>query len=176
VFELSEQKVTIAKYQPKAQKRNGEFEQSANLNFVLNTSADILAQFHPTLRSWLYDKDRGPRDGDDLVQQGSERLRFDNLGGPLHITDEMIGATLVIKHGLGGRSDLTLDGCKVHKLAVHPQDGGTVIVAFQVQCKPDEKQAGKLYGMQRTEQEISLTPPDPTSVPGPIETAAANAP
>lgn len=41
----------------------------------------------------------------------------------------------------------------------HCTEGGTVQLTFRVRCKPDEKQAGRIYTLQQRELEITLTPP-----------------
>jgi hypothetical protein len=134
-----------------------------DLRFSVNVSAAMLACFHPTLRWSLYEKREA--DGGDLADQGHEcpNLRYKNLA-PLGWHYEGAGYELSVSHGIGATPPIMLPDCKVNKIAIDPQEGGTVIIGFRVQCElPGEETAGKLCFLAGQPVEITLDPPDPVA-------------
>lgn len=88
-------------------------------------------------------------------------LRFPSMGG-LKWAKDLVGYTMVIEHGLGGASDITLLDCKVNNFKIDPKEGGTVEVKFRVQCSTslDERTLGKLSLLIQNEVPIMLTAPE----------------
>lgn len=159
-FELDHQSGIMVNFNPRAEKHGEDPKPAADLRFSLNMASANLAMLDPTLRSFLFHK--SSEASNDLADQGSDApdLRFPKLVGPLEWNLEMVGATLTIHHGIGGRSDLVLQGVDVNKFTLDPQQGGTVIVGFRVHGHPSEQQNGKLSYMISKDVEISLEPPE----------------
>lgn len=159
-FELSRANALLISFNPRAEKHGEDPQPAADLRFALNLPSSDLAMLDPTLRSLLFCKD--PDRPSDLADQGTEtpHLRFSKLRGPLEWEHEIIGAQLVVHYGTGGKSDIVIEGCNVNKFSIDPQEGGTVIFGFRVQCHPTEHQNGKLSYMIQKDLEISLAPPE----------------
>jgi hypothetical protein len=162
-FELSNQESKLTSYNPRAELHGEEPEPAADISFILNLPSEQLAMFAPTLRGMLYCKKDASEDN-DLANQASRasaepNLRFPKLGA-LSWSEELVGATLTIDHGLGGKnSDIVLEGCTVKKFKIDPQEGGTCIVSFQVQGHPGERECGKLSMLVGRDVEITIEPP-----------------
>ena len=86
-------------------------------------------------------------------------LRFPQAS-PIKWDEDLEDYTVTIHHGLGGRSDVILGGCKVNGFVLEMKEGGTVALTCRVQCKPDEKQSGRLCMLVQTDCDISLAPPE----------------
>jgi hypothetical protein len=143
-FELENQKAKLANFNARSELNGEDRAPAADVKLEMALTADDLAMFSPELRACLYD--------------GSNKLRNPQLGGPLSWESEIVGATMIIHFGLGGKSDVIIDGCVVNGFKLTPQDGGTVIASVRVQCHPSEKEAGRLYSLVQAEVEVSLKP------------------
>lgn len=112
---------------------------AADLEFVLNQSADVLAFFAPTLKAHLFDEK-------SLDLADGMALRYPNMHYPITFDREMTGATVELDLGL--KNPMVFHDCSVNKFRVTPMAGGSVVLSIRVQCKPEEDQAGKLYMLQ----------------------------
>lgn len=159
-FELARTSALLTSFNPRAEKHGEDPQPAADLRFAMNLPSSDLAMLDPTLRSLLFCKDPDRRG--DLADQGTEapHLRFSKLKGPLDWEHDIVGAQLTVHYGTGGKSDIVIEGCNVNKFSIDPQEGGTVIFGFRVQCHPTEQQNGKLSYMIQTNVEVSLTPPE----------------
>lgn len=157
-FALANQSATLTSFNPRSEQHGDEPQPAADLKFAVAMESALLAMLDPELRHALYCK-RADVDN-DLADQAHEapNLRFPKLDA-LRWKHEIIGARLIVHHGLGGISDLVIDGCNVNKFSVDAQEGGTVIVGFRVQCKPNELTCGKLCLLIGEDVEITLEPP-----------------
>ena len=151
-LELNNTVATFDNYNPRTEKNGPDRVPACDLNFSIVQSADVLAFFSPTLKSHLFDTE-GPKDLADGM-----RLRYPDMGYPLHHDGEMTGVRFEIDSGIKG--PMVFPDSKITKFRYTPMEGGSVIVEFQVQCKPDEKQAGKLYTLQAQNLTVSLIPAD----------------
>jgi hypothetical protein len=157
MFDLNEQAVTFANFNARTE-LNGETRKPASdISCRAQLPNKVLDMFYPGLLGMLYERPKNP----DLVEQGSAEgftaLRMPLLGLPLDWDLVLDNRTLTIHYGLGDdKSNLVLPECKVHKFKITPQNGGTVLVAWQISAHPDAKQAGWLYDHQTTEIVISL--------------------
>lgn len=159
MFELSKTKAKVVDFNPRAELHGNDGKLAGDIKFSVVLSADILAHFDPTLRSFLFHKRAGVQD--DLANEAHDapNLRFPQMTVPVKWEMELVGAELTIHHGLGGRSDIVLSGCKVNAFALEPKEGGSVIVGFRVQAPLDEKIAGKLCALIQESPEITIEPP-----------------
>jgi hypothetical protein len=157
-FSLTNQKAKLASLNTRAEVSGPDKVPAADLRFSINVPSDALAGFAPTLRGHLYCKNG---DGGDLANQSHDapNLRYPRLGA-LPWSGDIMGATLTVHHGLGGKSDLVLADAKVNRFVIEPQEGGTCIVKFRVQAHPGDREVGRLYNMIQREVDISLEGPD----------------
>lgn len=123
-------KAKLIDVNPRSERHGDELVPAIDLRFQLDIGNHILATYHPELLEWLYhEAAQGQLPG---VQPNAEKaaLRFPQLGQPLHWKDESVGNALTIDYGIGGESNVTLAGGKVHKHVITAKEGGTVSVAF----------------------------------------------
>lgn len=146
-LDLTEASGTLDNLNCRTEKAGNEKFPAADLRLTVPQSADVLAHFSPTLKHFLFDEN-GPRDLADGLA-----LRDPHMQYPLARDEEMTGAEVSIAYGVG--KPLTFTDCKVNAFRITPMEGGSVVLAFRVQCRPDEKQIGKLYQLQ--EQAITVT-------------------
>lgn len=123
---------------------------AADLKISTPQGADVLSEFSPTLKAFLFDESQ-PKDLADGI-----RIRDAHLQYPLSRDEEMTGATVKIGFGVG--KPMELSDCKVNAFKLTPMDGGTVVVGFRVQCRPTPEQVAKLYQLQESGVEFTLTP------------------
>lgn len=157
-------------FHSRSNKHGNERVPAATLQLTFRTSNDVLSEFSPELKSSLY---RRPHPGEGDMADDADirlddpnylpRLKFPNMKNKVSIDDKIVGATVTVHHGIGGKSDLVLDECLVDKFSFDPQDGGTVVVSLNVACDPSTSQAGELHGKQDQDVFITITPPDADS-------------
>lgn len=138
-LQLSAAPAVFSNFNTRTEKSGPDEVPAADLEFTVNQSADVLAFFSPTLKSYLFDEKSL-----DLAE--GMALRYPNLHYPLSFDREMTGATVKIETGVG--KPMEFADVKVNKIRITPMTGGAVQLQIRVQCKPDEKQAGRLYMMQ----------------------------
>ncbi len=124
---------------------------AADLKLSLATSADVLAHFHPDLKMSMFTT--GPK---DLLGDTGLAVRDNHKVYPEGRDEEMTGATVKIGYGVG--EPMVFGEAKVNSFRLTPQDGGSVIVAFRVQCRPSPEQVAKLYTLQETGVELTIEP------------------
>lgn len=72
---------------------------------------------------------------------------------------EIVGATLIVHYGTGGKSDIVLEDCTIDGFVLEAMEGGSVVITFRAKCNPDEKAVGKLSRLMGGEIEFSLSSP-----------------
>lgn len=160
-FELDAKEAKLTSYTPRRELHGEDPKPAASLAFAINLDASALAMFSPTLRSSFFYKasDEGRGDMVDKIADAAD-LRYPEIEKPFKWTKEIIGAELVIDHGLGGKSNIKLPSCDVDNFSIHPMQGGQAIVTFSVACHPDKKQSGDLAFLIGETVKITLDPPD----------------
>lgn len=148
-LELTNAKAFINSFNPRAEKNGEDTRLAGDISITVATNADILAEFAPALKSFLFD----PNGLKDLAD-GSP-LRFPAIPS-IHWDDEMTGAAFSLNVGVG--KPVEFNEAKVNKFSIEPIAGGSVKLSFRVQVHPDEKQAGKLASFIQSEVDISLVP------------------
>lgn len=158
-FDLEQQECVLENFNPRREIHGEDPQPASDLKFIANLSADVLALFSPTLRFCLFHK-VGAADDPDMINRITERpnLRFPKLK-PLGWDDEMVGAHVTVDHGLGGKSDLNFEDCKVNNFTIEPAEGGRFTLTFRVQCHPGEREAGKLYLAQGQKVTVTIKSP-----------------
>lgn len=158
MFHLNEHEVRMVNVNVRPELHGEEAVTAVDLKIEAKMPNNILFEFDPSLKLILYVKDPNP----ELIDQPEHltKLRFPQIGYPIKWDEEIIGAKAVFHLGVSGkRSDVTLEMCDVNEFRFEPQEGGTVVVTFRIQTKPDEKQLGKLGMMAGCDVILSVVPP-----------------
>lgn len=163
VFTLEEQNASLISKSDRIEHHGEEKRLACDLDFSIEVANTALALFAPALRSCLYQRDQGAQvelPGTEDPQH-TPSLRFPALGSLKWGAGELIGAELRF-HGVNKKSDVVFDETKIHKYKIQCKEGGTVIITFQAQVRPDEHQAGRLSKfLQDKVCQITVTPPPP---------------
>ena len=158
MFGLQQQKAKLSNVNLRSELHGDEHKLAVDLTFEATVSNDVLIEFHPSLKSALYEK------GDDVQGELLDdktylpALRFTNLGMPLKWNSELKAYEVVIHHGIGGPSDIKMIDCQVDSFRFDCKDGGSVGVKFRVIAHPTQQQVGVMSGMIQQDIDISLTP------------------
>lgn len=157
-FEIERQQVLLSNFNARSEVHGEEREPAADLKFEMTATNDILSEFDPDLKSSLFRRANETGDQQDLMPDPRPgylpKLRFPNMG-EFAWSEKMVGMVLTIHLN---RTELTMGDCKVDGFRFEPIDGGNVAMTFRVQCKPDERQGGKLYTLIQQKVEITLRP------------------
>ena len=151
-LELDKATATLQSLNLRTEKHGEQNVPAADIDVSVARSADVLAEFSPTLKDFIFDP-AGPRDLAEGLPIRDKHLKY-----PLHRDEEMTGATVLIGYGVG--EPMRIADAKVSKFRITPHEGGGVVVEFRVQCKPEPEQIAKLYTLQASQIEISLKPVD----------------
>jgi len=158
MLSLDRQQAKLVNLNARAEKHGEDPVPAADLKFAFDAPNDILSEFDAALKSSLYGKDDSGQG--ELVDTPGHlpRLRFPKLG-VLKWDAKIVGATLIVHHGIDEKSDIVLEGVDVDGFSFECKDGGTVTVGLRAQCHPDERQVGKLFQHIQDDVEITLEPP-----------------
>lgn len=139
---------------------------AADLNLSFKLPNDRLAYFHPTLKHSLYEKDDAAQG--ELMDDPHHltKLRFPQMKNSIKWDWSGIGYTLRVAVGISNKDDVIIGDCKVVKPEIDPQDGGTIILDIQVQCRPAPGQLGQLSEMLSNDILVTLTAPEASDVSG----------
>ena len=149
---MTKGKCTHVNFRPENHGDEPQMAVDININFNLpNTALDM---FDPELRKALYFSQAGDSGQSDIegVDKILPNFKFPSLKVPFGWEAQLTGFTLEIDYGLGdeGDSNLRLEMCKVGKFKLTPAEGGTVIIACQIQNNTDRldtDMCGKLSGL-----------------------------
>lgn len=158
-FELDRAKALITSINPAPKFAGDEKKPAGKMGIRVDLTNDCLSMFHPTLKHMLFCADQ-PANADRAEQATTDDKFIRFLEIPtIHFAGEVIGAKVIIHQGINEKSDIALELCSVDKFVIEPKNGGTATVSCRVQFHPDEKQAGKLWGLIGTNIEISIEAP-----------------
>ena len=143
MFEITQSNVSLVHKNDRLEKHGDEDVLACDLNFQWETDNGALAMFAPDLRSLLYKKQDSQG---ELINDPSHltALRFPALAPLKWVAGDLHGAKLLFHVGVSDKSNVLLEDVRVGKYRIEAKEGGTVVISFQAQCKPDEKQSGKL--------------------------------
>lgn len=158
MFRLVNHPATLSSYNPRAEQHGERPTPAADLKFEANLPSTVLDHFDPLLRAVLFHKAEEARGLLDAAHD-APNLRFPKLGGPLKWSNEFAGYALRIHLGTSEKSHLVINDCDLNAITFTPQEGGTVVVTFRIQCHPDEKQSGKLAMLVANRVDVTLSPP-----------------
>jgi hypothetical protein len=133
------------------------------LFFSATMSNHCLTMFDGYLRSACYAKASGAppqQQGLEGVEPVTDMPSLTAIGealGQFGWHGELTGCLLCIDHGMGGKSDIELDDCKVSNYRIQCKEGGTVIIKFKVEA-PDVAEIvfGKLSKLKSQDVKITL--------------------
>lgn len=161
-------KVKLVDANPRSELHGKDLVPAIDLKFSMDCANDALSEFDGFLLHLLYKKAEGaesePAQGQlDGVAPVSNlpNLRFPKLKMPLGWDAEATGYELVIDHGMGGRSNLVLGGCKIDGFKFDCKEGGTVTISWRLQAsKIADKEMGKLCALIQHDLDITLVGPE----------------
>ena len=172
MFEMTEANVELVHKVERKEKHWEEEVLACDLNFKWETSNGVLAMFAPELRHSLYKK---PSDGQAELPGTDDpdhltALRFPAMAPIKWLAGDLTGGLLTFHTGV--KSMVKIDITRLHKFKLDPKEGGTVVVYFQIQCRPNEQQSGKLSKFYTDGAcTITVTPPP---APGDLQQEDAN--
>lgn len=155
MFALEKTRAKLTQINPRTEKHGDQDVPAADLKIQMTDGNGILSHFHPTLRSFLYEKEDGQLEGVEALTQ----RRFGSLIERLRLDHKIIGAEVVIGFGLGGASDICLGPVDVDGFAVELMEGGSVCLTYRVKATPTGEQIKSLYQVLGGEIDITVTPP-----------------
>lgn len=149
-LELEKATATLENFNPRTEKNGTDRVPAASLKFSMALGADVLAFFAPDLKARLFET------SSDLAGE-LLKVRDTHMVYPAERDEEMYGATLLIEYGVG--EPIKLPEALVKDFRLTPMEGGSVIVGFTVNCKPDAwKDVPRLYLAQGQGCTITLEP------------------
>ena len=151
--------------------KNREPDQNpgAALSFSMELANHHLSYFDGSLKSFLYTKSAATSSTPkqkalEGVEEVSDLPNLTQAGaklGKLHWNHELTGYSLVIDHGMGGKSNLSLEDCTLSAFRITPKEGGTIVLDFLLESQDvPEKVFGKLATLKNREVSITLTAPE----------------
>jgi hypothetical protein len=153
----------VVNVKPRRERHGEDDVPAVDLKLRWEAPNDVLSLFDGHLLYALYrggDAPEAPElDGVEPIS-ALPFLRFPKML-PIKWDEEQTGCTLTIDHGMGGKSNMKLQDCKVNHFRLDCKEGGTVIVEFRVQTnKADEKQMGRLCSLIGQDIEATFAPPE----------------
>lgn len=137
---------------------------AVDLKFELTSANHLLDEIDDQLKPMLYmagdegDEDQPELDGVEPITD-MPFLRCADLE-PVQFKKEYAGYSLVIDHGLGGDSNVSIGLCEVNKMVFEPLEGGSLKTTFRVQASNISADViGKLGVLVKHEVQITLLPP-----------------
>jgi len=158
MFCITEGKVELVHKNERMEKHGDEDKLACDLKFAWSTTNGDLAMFAPDLRHALYKRADSAQGELDPDPEHLTALRFPDMDPFRWSGGELIGGSLTFHYGV--KSMIKIGMTKLHKYRIEAMEGGTVVVEFQVQCRPNEQQSGKLSKFLVDRHcVISITPP-----------------
>ena len=157
MFHLKEQKAKLNHVNGRVEK-NVE-ERAFDLKITVEMHNTVLNMFHDHLLDAFYKVDP-EADMVDAEKGHRTLLKFLKLA-PVHWGHEMVECGVTIGYGIGGASDILLNGCKVNNFVFTLKEGGTVSISLRIIAHPDPDDIAKLFELMQQEITLSINPPDP---------------
>ena len=163
MFSLQNAQAKLDSINIRSELHGDEHVPACDLKFTLTTGNEILSEFDPTLRSWLYKA--ADSENLDLADQAGDPNRLSVLAHPLLAMPikwaaEFAGYTLHFHWGATGKNDIELEAKQIDGFRFDCKDGGSVDVSWRVIVHPSEREVGRLCGMVQQTVEISLLEPE----------------
>lgn len=163
MFELeSMTKVKVLDMRTLARKDRKPDEQAgAQLLLQAILPTGVLAMFDGRLSDMLYRKAKAATQGKLEGLEGEELTEIGSHVKRMPWDYEQTGCAVEIDRGMGGKRNLVLDDCKVHRVSFAPQQGGGVKTQWTVDAPAlSDEVRGKLTGLKATETELKISGPE----------------
>ncbi len=159
MFSLHNAKLKLVHVNPRPELHGADTVLAVDIKLEQTTSNDVLSEFHPSLKSALYQK-ADDAQGELLDDPGHlTALKFPNMS-PFGLSDSYQGYSLTVHYGIGGESDIQMAECEVDHFKFAPKEGGSVTVTMRIIAHPKADDLGKLCSMLQQEIEVTLLPPE----------------
>lgn len=156
-----QQSVKIRSVNCRAELHGDKHVPAIDIGVEVNVSNDMLGEFHPTLKSFLFEKDANPEQSELALDENRlTKLRMPQIGS-LKWGWEGEGYRLFVAYGITRQSGVMMADCKVDGFVIEPKEGGTCTIRFRAAAHPREDDIGKLVSLIQSEAEIELGPPTP---------------
>lgn len=149
-FQVTKSPAKLDSFTPRAELHGEEKVPACSIGLTIGLHSSALDQFDPSYRPFLFREETGADEGQgNLTLVAGDKLTA--LAKPklkaLKLAEEFPGYTLRIHAGLDSGADLVLSDAKLSGFEFKAISGGSVEIGFSVAAKPDEAQAGRLYGL-----------------------------
>jgi hypothetical protein len=129
-------KAKLISVNPRSERHGETLVPALDLRVQLETGNDVLALLDPKLPATFYEVRQEQLNGVPKVAEAAD-LRFPELDPDGKWTGESEGYKLLLDYGLGKKSNILFDDCRVHRIAWTVKAGGTVLFAFTASCVHD---------------------------------------
>lgn len=162
MFEIHNTQATIRSINPRAENHGDEHALACDISLEFTVSNKKLNLLDPGLLACLYTSD-----GEGSSQQPLDfeadllpHRRFP-LFGKIPWAYEGVGYKFqLINDGLHGEEVIEVADCKLNKIEIECEEGGTIKLRARVQGNPSEETIGDLCGYIKEEVRVSLLPPE----------------
>lgn len=143
----------------------------AKLTLAAELSAEYLAYFDGSLRSFLFAVNPNAKQG---ALEGLEGELLTGIGtkiGTLKWTHDLTGYTVTIDQGMGGKkSNLVIADCALSGWKITPKEGGSVLLKFNVESADvSEAMFGRLAKLKSRELRVLMAPPEADTAQGRLD-------
>lgn len=163
MFELSKQKVKLSAVNARAEIHGEDRRPAFDLKMEATLPSTALIHFHPELRQMLFKKNESPDLVDQINPDDPTELRFPKMGA-LKWDQELTGYSVEVEYGIGGASNIKLGDVKIDGFKFSAMNGGSVSIEFRAICHPETEDVGRLCEFIQREIEITVAPPEPTTL------------
>lgn len=154
-FALEGAKVRLTHKNDRIEAHGEEKILACDLDFLYETTNEVLGQFNADLHAALYKRPESPQGELTDDPKHMTALRLPEVG-TLSFEGRAKGE---LKLGTGGKKDMVLTDVTLTKFKIECKEGGTVVVHFQAKARPDETQAGRISGFLRDKHVIASFAP-----------------
>lgn len=141
----------------------------AQLLLQATLGVGVLAMFDGFLPGMLYGKAKGKPQGELGGMETAELTSIGEHVKRLPWVYEQTGCELLIDLGIGGKSNLVLSDCKVHRISMRPEQKGVVLQWTVDVPGLNDATRGKLTGLKSTEISIMMSGPEADEDQGELE-------
>lgn len=121
----------------------------------------ILAMFDGFLPGMLFRKPENKKQGELDGVESAELSAIGEHVKRMGWAYEQTGCSLLIDYGMGERSNIALDDCRVHRVSFAPKEGGSVLVQWTVDAPAlSDETRGKLTGLKSTDVQLQMAGPE----------------
>lgn len=139
---------------PRIEFHGEEQKLAADIKVSMTVGNQLLAIFHPRLRSSFYCKGNAAQDAFELGDDHAPSLVFQQLGD-IKWKQDFEPCDIEISSAIGVPVSLTM--AKVTRIRFEMMEGGSVLITMTIQCHPSPSQVSRLCELiQLKEIDISI--------------------